>query len=421
MSATTSPTREAYRVNTRQVAWTDMNGCPDALQIVGTKIDGRYYVICGHFTSGGVSILDVTDPAKPEVVHHLPSETPNTWNINVQVAGSTMMIANERIIPGWGPLPPESPWSAGVRFYDIGDPSAPRALGAWSTSGTGTHRNWYVGAQYAYLTTSEEGYNGRFLLILDVSDLEHPKEAGRWWVPGQATKLGETPTWPMDPNHRFHATLHGPIIAGNLAFLAYEDLGLKILDISDPTHPQLVGESNTKPPFAGYTHTTLPLPGRKLVVAAEETIAFNCEEEQKRIWLVDIREPSHPVPFQTLPLPVEPPGAPRWCEKGLRFGPHNLHENRPGAFQTENLVFNAFFNAGLRVWDIRDPFKPREVAAFMAPNPEKAHDFRPGAVPVLSSEDVYIDDRGYCFLTDHSAGLYVVELEGEARELMDLH
>ena len=411
--------QEAYRVNTRQVAWTDMNGCPDALQIVGTKIGGRYYVICGHFTSGGVSILDVTDPSEPTVVHHLLSETPNTWNINVQVGGNVMMVANERIIPGWGPLPPDSPWAAGVQFYDISDPSAPRRLGSWTTSLTGTHRNWYVGGRYAYLTVSEEGYSGRFFLILDVSDLENPTEAGRWWVPGQALRLGETPSWPSD-HGRFHGTLHGPIIAGNLAYLAYEDLGLKILDISELSKPRLVGECNTKPPFAGYTHTTLPLPNRNLLVAAEETIAFNCEEEQKRIWLVDIREPSHPVPFQTLPLPVEPPGAPTWAEKGLRFGPHNLHENRPGAFQSDTLVFNAFFNAGLRVWDIRDPFRPREVAAFMAPNPERATDFRPGAVPVLSSEDVYVDDRGYCFLTDHSAGLYVVELEGEARQLMNL-
>lgn len=419
MSKTASPTQEAYCVNARQVAWTDMDGCPDALQIVGTRLGDRYYVICGHFVSGGLSILDVTDPARPAVVHHLPSETPNTWNINVQVASPIMMVANERIIPGWGPHPPDSPWVAGVQFYDISDPSAPRRLGAWRTTGTGTHRNWYVGGRYAYLTTSEEGYNGRFLLILDVSDLEHPKEAGRWWVPGQAARNGEKPWWPTD-HGRFHATLHGPIVAGDLAFLAYEDLGLKILNVSDPTHPELVGDCNMKPPFAGYTHTTLPLMGRDLVVAAEETIAFNCREEQKRIWLVDIREPSHPVPFQTLPLPVEPPGAPSWCEKGLRFGPHNLHENRPGAFQSEKLVFNAFFNAGLRVWDILDPFRPREVAAFMAPNPPRALDYRPGAVPVLSSEDVYVDDRGYCFLTDHSAGLYVVELEGEARALMEL-
>jgi hypothetical protein len=55
----------------------------------------------------------------------------------------------------------------------------------------------------------------------------------------------------------------------------------------------------------------------------------------------------------------------------------------------------------------------------MAPNPERIYDYRPNAVPVLSSEDAYVDDRGYCFLTDHNADLYVVALEGEARTLMN--
>jgi hypothetical protein len=31
-----------------------------------------------------------------------------------------------------------------------------------------------------------------------------------------------------------------------------------------------------------------------------------------------------------------------------------------------------------------------------------------------------MDDRGYCVITDYNAGLYIVELEGEARQLMGL-
>jgi hypothetical protein len=34
MSAIDALTQESFRVNTRQVAWTDMDGRPDALQIV---------------------------------------------------------------------------------------------------------------------------------------------------------------------------------------------------------------------------------------------------------------------------------------------------------------------------------------------------------------------------------------------------
>ena len=405
--------------NARQVGFSDVNGRGDALQVCGQKRGGRYYLYLGHVWSGGVSVLDVTNPAGLEVIGHIPSATPNTWHINLQVADDLLMLANERVIPGWGRLPADSPFEAGVQLFDVGEPSSPRRLGAWHTSGSGTHRNWYAGGRYAYLSASEQGYAGRFLVILDVSDPQEPREAGRWWVPGQAMTLGETPWWPTE-HGAGHFTFHGGIVLGELAYLAYEDFGLKILNIADPQHPELVGELSTHPPFAGYTHTTLPLPGRQLVIAAEETIAYDCQEEQKRIWLIDVRDPTHPASFGTLPLPEEPPGEPAWCDKGGRFGPHNLHENRPGAFQSETLLFNAFFNAGLRVYDIRDPFKPREVAWFIPPPPERLYDPRPSAPRVVSSQDVYVDDRGYCFITDYNAGLYVVELEGQARQLMNL-
>ena len=414
--AVTSP----LSFNARQVGYSDMDGRGDALQLCGQKRDGRYYLYVGHFWSGGLSVLDVTNPAAPEVIHHLPGPTLNTWHINLQVAGDLLMVANERFIPGWGTVPPESPFEAGVRFFDVSDPSAPRRLGAWHTSGPGTHRNWYAGGRYAYLSASEEGYAGRFLVILDVSDPELPHEAGRWWVPGQAMKLGEKPWWPTDRASAHLYSFHGCVVAGDLAYLGYQDLGFKILDVADPARPELVGELSTHPPFGGFTHTALPLPERRLVVVAEETIAYNCQEEQKRIWLVDAREPSRPASFATLPLPEELPGQPRWSEKGGRFGPHNLHENRSGAFQSETVLFNAFFNAGLRVYDIRDPFRPREVAWFIPPDPERMHDPRPNAPKTISSQDVYVDDRGYCFITDYNAGLYVVELTGEARRLLGL-
>lgn len=418
-SSPSTKTGEALAFNARQVGHSDIGGLGDALQVCGQKRGDRYYLYLGHIWSGGLTILDVTDPTSPGPIAYIPSPTPNTWHINLQVADDLLLVANERMIPGWGPLPPDSPFVAGVQVYDVRDPHSPRKLGAWHTTGSGTHRNWYAGGRYAYLSTSEDGFAGRFLLVLDLADPESPREVGRWWVPGQAVKLGEKPWWPTERG-RGHYTLHGCIVAGGLAYLAYEDFGLKVLDVTDPTRPELVGEISTHPPFGGYTHTTLPLPGQKLVIASEETIAYNCQEEQKRIWLIDVREPSHPVTFATMPLPVEPPGEPPWCQKGGRFGPHNLHENRPGSFYSETLVFSAFHNAGLRVYDIRDPFRPREVAWFIPAPPERLFDPRPKAPRAISTQDVYVDDRGYCFITDYNAGLYVVELEGEARQLMAL-
>lgn len=58
----------ALTYNTRQVGHSDVNGRCDALEVCGQKRDGRYYLYMGHLWSGGASILDVTNPAAPEVV-----------------------------------------------------------------------------------------------------------------------------------------------------------------------------------------------------------------------------------------------------------------------------------------------------------------------------------------------------------------
>jgi hypothetical protein len=80
-----------------------------------------------------------------------------------------------------------------------------------------------------------------------------------------------------------------------------------------------------------------------------------------------VREPTNPVQIAAFPTPAEED----YCKKGAKFGPHNLHENRPGSFQSEQLIFATYQNAGVRVFDIADPFAPREVAHFVPPAPER--------------------------------------------------
>src|SRR3989442_11096294 len=44
--------------------------------------------------------------------------------------------------------------------------------------------------------------------------------------------------------------------------------------------------------------------------------------------VVDIADPAKPTLLSLFPLPVPPPGSPHknFCEKGGRFGPHNVHQ-----------------------------------------------------------------------------------------------
>jgi hypothetical protein len=122
------------------------------------------------------------------------------------------------------------------------------------------------------------------------------------------------------------------------------------------------------------------------------------------VWLLDARDERHLVSIATLPAP--PVDAFR--KRGGRFGAHNLHENPPvpGAWKSEDIVFGTFFNGGVRAYDIRDPYAPREVAYFVPPAAEGS---KIGAVQI---NDVFVDDRGIVFTVDrHNGGLYALEMK----------
>ena len=77
---------------------------------------------------------------------------------------------------------------------------------------------------------------------------------------------------------------------------------------------------NLDPPFGGGAHSPLPLPDRNLLVLADEANFADCSLGLRHIWLFDVREPTNPVSFATIPVPSEAD----YCAKGGNFGPHNL-------------------------------------------------------------------------------------------------
>jgi len=105
------------------------------------------------------------------------------------------------------------------------------------------------------------------------------------------------------------------------------------------------------------------------------------------------------------------PGERDFCSVGT-FGPHNLHENRPGSFQSEERLFATYNNAGVRVFDIRDAFAPKEIASWVPPAPAKLIDPRPNVALAAKSADIYVTTDGLMFVSDWNAGLNVLQYEG---------
>jgi hypothetical protein len=97
--------------------------------------------------------------------------------------------------------------------------------------------------------------------------------------------------------------LHHALVAGNLAYGAWRDGGLTVLDVGDPTRPKLLAHRNLDPPFGGGTHSPLPLPDRNLLVLADEASFANCGLGLRHTWLFDVREPTNPVSLELVFMP----------------------------------------------------------------------------------------------------------------------
>jgi hypothetical protein len=74
-------------------------------------------------------------------------------------------------------------------------------------------------------------------------------------------------------------------------------------------------------------------------------------------------------------------------------------------------MFVSYQNAGIRVYDISNPYRPEEVAALVPPEPQKLMDYRPDRPLVVDTTDVYVDRQGLIYTTDMNAGLYIMEME----------
>lgn len=244
-------------------------------------------------------------------------------------------------------------------------------------------------------------------MIVDISDPSKPVEKGRWWIPEQWEAGGGV------TNKRVH--LHGPAYpVGNRAYLPYSGGGMVILDISDISLPKLVSRLEFSPPFNDRLpcHTVLPLPRRKLAMVSSEAIAEECQEPLNYAGIVDISDEKNPRLISLLPIPAPPENSPykNFAEKGGRFGPHNFHhfQNQPHLEDRDDRVYLTYFCAGLRIYDISDPYLPREIAYYIPPDPKERIGIMPRAKLVVQSEDVIADKRGYIYITDKNHGLQIL-------------
>jgi hypothetical protein len=385
-----APALTASSSGLRLLGHHDLGGHGDGMQVI--RHGDALYVGHTGTTGMGTSILDVADPARPALVTQWPAPA-HTHTHKVQVADGLLLVNHEKF-----PYRTEAagPFSAGLAIYRLGDPLRPERAAFWHSGGRGVHRVVWRGGRYAHASAIPDHFCDRIWVVLDLAEPARPALAGRWWWPGQ--RDGEERGWPDGERYAAHHAL----IAGGRAYLGYDDAGMVVLDVTDITAPRQVAQLRWD---GGSTHTCLPLPDRGLVVATDEQVTDGPHAPRRAIRVIDVAGAGpavlavcpHPDGFDTGPL---------------RFGAHNLHENQPGSYRSERVVFATYFSAGVRVYDLADPSDPVEVAHWI-PEP-------PPGQAAAQINDLFVDATGLIWVTDRvTGGLYVLQPDPALAALMD--
>ena len=399
----------------RHLSYSDQGGRPDGVQVMLHR--GHLYV--GHMFNDGVTVLDARDPRALKPLNFFTT-APNTRTHHLQVAEGLMLLANGANIVRMqaydstrdyfentlaDSLTNRQPFRAGLSIFDI-DTNPGRAARDRVPARCPVSASIACGGPAGVTRTCRRTSTVSritFSCIVDLANVTQPEIVSRWWLPGMHRAGGETPTAPQGKRY----ALHHMLVAGDRGYAAWRDGGLTIHDVSDAANPKLLSHVNWSPPYPGGTHTALPLPQRQLVVVADESNADFCAKGLFYTWIVDARAETNPVPIATLPTPT----GLDFCAMG-NFGPHNLHENRPGTFVSEETIFATYHNAGVRVFDIRDQYQPKEIASWLPPMPERMLDPRPRVARNALTCDCYVTTDGIIYATDWNAGLHVLQYEG---------
>jgi hypothetical protein len=200
----------------------------------------------------GVHIVDISNPTDPSKVAFIPAK-PGTRNNDVKVAhletrhfnGEIMVASNEpcgsvflprlnangvAAIPGQG----------GVTIWDVTDPTNPKPL-KQNYLDFPVHNTyiWQQGDKAFMIMVDDD--NVQDTHIVDITKPQSPKRIA---VTGQLD-------WPDDIAAEFGDTaavfLHDVWVQENggqvIAYLAYWDAGLVMLDVTDPANPVFLGDS----------------------------------------------------------------------------------------------------------------------------------------------------------------------------------
>jgi hypothetical protein len=393
--------------------------------------------LTGKAEPNGTSIVDVTDPAQPKYLHHIPGQEGKYEGGGAQMVricdGKALPRGDRNAVYMLRTFGGEA-----HEIWNVADPGNP-VLITRIAGLKDTHKNWWeCETGIAFLVSGAPDWRTRRMTqVYDLADPAHPVKIRDFGLPGQ--EPGSTGAVPTEA--------HGPISTGPQGNRVYFGYGtnkggfLQIVDrdklINGPKEPtadnlRFPEVSRLAMSALNGAHTTFPMKGmpiaefahdkdgqtRDIVMIVDEAILNECNEPRQMVWFADVTVENRPMMISSFTV-LEASGS--FCERGGRFGSHSSNESMAPVFY-KKMAFIAFFNAGVRALDIRDPYHPAEVGYFI-PSITAATDKRCLTVDgkdrckvAIQTNNVETDERGYIYIVDRAnTGLHILELTGAAR------
>lgn len=237
-----------------------------------------YLPLPGEGESGGLWVVDVSNPASPEEMALVETELSP---LSVAVTDDLAAVATMSFS---GPL----------LLFDISDPGSPHRVSEQAYSVTSMPPGIAVANSLLYVF-DESG-----VAIIDASRPDAPREAGTYPNPDWSGQEGEESTGGrtellegLAPSDAFVDIA----AAGQYLYIAASDGGLLVIDVSDPANPREAGH--------------LELPDRAVGVAASDNRVYVLGVERTEeslplrytVHVVDASDAGDPRPVETIAVP----------------------------------------------------------------------------------------------------------------------
>jgi hypothetical protein len=321
--------------------------------------------------ANGVWAISLRDPARPRPLASFAkfpgSDGEDVWVGSVR----TRAFAGDLAAVGIQRCSRQVQGFAGLALYDVTEPARPREL-ARLPSGvvSGVHEVGVVQrpdgrvlalAAVPYSFNLSQGRVGD-LRIIDITDPRRPRQVADWDVrrDGPAETRGQLAArrdvfdhsaWPFDK--------------GNKVFASFWSAGVQFLDIRDPARPRLIGQTPYRPED-GYrgAHSGWFNEDETLFVQNDETM-LAIRGRSASTWtfqrVFDTSSLTSPRLLSTFATESAVPGGDGRVATDGVYSVHN-------AVIKGDLEYASWYSDGVRVVDLSDPTRPREVAWFVPPS-----------------------------------------------------